>query len=639
MIVHPQQKLARLERQIRQIADSAERAKRFSEFYKVNDHDYLDWIARHLRIVNREGRLVPYQINATNRKFFEEVRRQMKAGRPVRIIMLAPRRSFKSSGPAALGFLMACMRDNYEVRIVAHLKDAAREIFRYVRRFLEEIPEPYRRRIVAQSSERIEFDNHSAITVWSAENVRVGRGLQTHFLHIAEVAYIRQQEDALRGLIRTVPDAPDTVIVLESTPNEHGDLFHQSWIDAVEGRSQYVPLFTSWLDIEEWRREVPLELDGAFRVYVEEGRRIGDDPYEHVDIVHPACRVAMSMLGLTPRERVLVLRHGADFGQILWRRMVLSSPDFRGDEVAFEREYPTSQDDCFIQAGGSVFPVDAVMEYLGHVREPDKGVFVFDSRFRNGVAFRPNPFGNVWIYEHPVEGEEYVIGVDPALGRGVDWNAAVVIKRSDESVVAEVRDQTMAIEFADTVDRLRRYYGKEGDVAPVICEGQIGVAVIMQLEQLDPRGLYYEAQGRGSKRSVAMRRLPGLWMTDVKKRLLISYGIEALHHGECDIPSERLLREMLSFVRNERGTAEARRSEHDDLVMAWLMALYYNRYLPTAAPPPTEKSVYRGRCLLSRMVWDDIMHEREVAASRSEPSSLLQATLGRMMGEYGRIHK
>jgi hypothetical protein len=106
------------------------------------------------------------------------------------------------------------------------------------------------------------------------------------------------------------------------------------------------------------------------------------------------------------------------------------------------------------------------------------------------------------------------------------------------------------------------------------------LAVLITLEEIDPDGLFYQVNRRA-------RRVPGIWMTEPIKRYMISLGIESAR--EADIPSEELVREMKTFLRNERGTAAAQPPYHDDLVMAWLLAVYYNRSLPAVEAQVVEE--------------------------------------------------
>jgi hypothetical protein len=574
IIQRAQKIIAEVERRRRQLAEEAA----VESFYSTEGEHISDWISRNLMIVDPAGELGPFRLNATNRKFFDAFEKQRKEGRPVRIILMAPRRSFKSSGPAALAFWWASSKPNQHVRIVAHRESAADAIFRYVMRFWEELPSRVRRRLKFRHTGYLEFDNHSIITINTAENTKVGRGEHTHFLHVAEVAYIRDPENALRSLLRSVPTTvSDTVVVFESTPNAYGDYFHRMWQQAVEGMSEYEPIFTSWLEIEDWRAPVPRHVAEAFELYKKLGQEVGHDPWDQL-----SAEIA-DVLRFTQRERELVWKYGADIEQISWRRRVMSDPDIGGDDWVFEREYPTHPDDCFVSTSSSVFPVDVLTRVERLTRPGQRGQLVYNPSYRNEVAFQLNAMGgDLMVWEHPQDGVEYVIGVDPALGRNADWNAAVVIRRDNENVVAHLRNRDAPGEFALQVDLLRRYYAcSDGRLGYTICESQTGLAVLITLEEIDPDGLFYQVNRRA-------RRVPGIWMTEPLKRYIISLGIESAR--EADIPSEELVREMKTFLRNERGTAAAQPPHHDDLVMAWLLAVYYNRSLPSVEARVVEES-------------------------------------------------
>ena len=47
----------------------------------------------------------------------------------------------------------------------------------------------------------------------------------------------------MAGIMQAVPDAPGTEVILESTANGMGNLFHQLWQQAETGDGEYESIF------------------------------------------------------------------------------------------------------------------------------------------------------------------------------------------------------------------------------------------------------------------------------------------------------------------------------------------------------------------------------------------------------------
>ncbi|MCH8110414.1 MAG: hypothetical protein IH905_00425 [Proteobacteria bacterium] len=103
--------------------------------------------------------------------------------------------------------------------------------------------------------------------------------------------------------MQAVPDARGTEVVLESTANGMGNLFHQLWQQAETGDGEYEAIFIPWYWQEEYRRSAP------------------------------------SDFSLTPEEDEYSDLYDLDMDQMAWRRAKIT--DLR-DEMLFRQEYPAT---------------------------------------------------------------------------------------------------------------------------------------------------------------------------------------------------------------------------------------------------------------------------------------------------------
>ncbi len=235
---------------------------------------------------------------------------------------------------------------------------------------------------------------------------------------------------------------------------------------------------------------------------------------------------------VTDRERQLV-RLGVTPGQLLWfRHKVADKTQDKADQ-----EYPTDPETCFLVSGRTFFDRSATLKLLAAATEP-----VSRSRY-------------VSTWEPPKPGAAYVISADPAEGVGGDFSGATVYERGTGRHVATLRGQLAPWDFARELAELGRIYN--GAVI-VVERNNHGHAVLQALlrEQKYPR-IFEGRDGR-----------PG-WLTNEVTRTAALDAFEDAHRrGIWTSPDAVVLGEMLKFIINEKGKAEAARGAFDDMVIA-----------------------------------------------------------------------
>lgn len=139
--------------------------------------------------------------------------------------------------------------------------------------------------------------------------------------HNSESAFWEHAEDHMGGIGQIIPNAPGTEIILESTANGIGNLYHRMWQDAVRGISDYEAIFIPWFWEKKYRAEVPQDWspDG--------------DAIEYGQA------------------------YNLDNSQLYWRHRKIVT-DFQGDSSFFDQEYPATPELGFRkQAPESLFRV------------------------------------------------------------------------------------------------------------------------------------------------------------------------------------------------------------------------------------------------------------------------------------------
>jgi hypothetical protein len=93
-------------------------------------------------------------------------------------------------------------------------------------------------------------------------NAYLTNGIVSHncnVIFLDEFAFVQNAHDFYTSTYPVISSGKDTKVIITSTPNGIGNLFHQLWESAVQNRSLYKPLKVNWWDVpgrdEAWMRE------------------------------------------------------------------------------------------------------------------------------------------------------------------------------------------------------------------------------------------------------------------------------------------------------------------------------------------------------------------------------------------------
>jgi len=354
------------------------------------------FLAEHLLLVRgRNGAGVPLIPNQSQ-KTFEE-----RCGR--RNIVLKARQMGITTWTAARFFLRTITRPGTLTVQVAHTQEAAEEIFRIVRRFLDFLPAELREgplRTSRANIRQIIFPlMDSQYKVVTAGDRNAGRGLTVQNLHCSELArWPGDPAETLAGLRAAM--TPRSELIIESTPAGVGDCFYEEWQKA-DATGTIRHFFPWWME-------------PAYRApAVDEG-------------------------SLTCEEQEVRARNGLTLEQIAYRRKIKA--DFRG---LARQEYAESEENCFIASGDSVFELEPIEARL--IEAP------------SAVERRRNGEMEVWL--PPIAGRDYLVAVDPAGGgNSGDYSAIEVLEMETGIQCAEFAGHVGGLELAQLVAQTAREY-------------------------------------------------------------------------------------------------------------------------------------------------------------------------------------
>ena len=521
-----------------------------------------------LKIADKMGRLVPLRYNEQQLALWREVRRQEEAGLPVRIIILKARQIGFSTAVAGMFYYRATHRPLVKAEIVAHKADASTAIFNKMKMFQEESHPVLAPLVKASNAKEMLFENpstdymerrvkpgmRSSIRIETAMDPDAGRSKTIHLLHLSEMAFWPKSADqTMNSLMNAVPPMPGTIVIIESTANGIGGRFYEEWQRAVQGQSPFVPLFFPWYGFTDYSMKP-------------------EDDFEP-----------------TEEEKELIADYGVTDEQLAWRRWCILS-NCSGNIDSFHQEYPTTPEEAFIATGCPVFDVKAIDKAMRVAPDPIKVGRVLDVN-ENGehrAKFQTQARGYLKIWQPPVDGVEYVIGIDVALGvKDGDYSVMEVIRKDTREQVAEWHGHIDPDLLGTEAVFLGRYYNL-ALLAPEV--NNHGIATVNAIRRYRYPRLYRRVKdGQVNDKTTSTY---GWQTTQVTKPKIISMLTRLLRESATKIKSKAALSECLTYVVEEDGRkTSAQIGCHDDRVMALAIAYYVLDYRDYAEEAPQFREI------------------------------------------------
>lgn len=229
------------------------------------------------------------------------------------------------------------------------------------------------------------------------------------------------------------------------------------------------------------------------------------------------------------------------------------------------------------------------------------------------------------IWKAPDPEHFYSVGVDVAEGddsQDSDFSAICVVDCATLEQVAEYQTKQLdPYELADKVNAIGTYYGGKAGQAHVIVEvNNHGLSTILRLKNdlaywnLFSRKMFDHSQFKYVNKV-------GWSTTAMSRPLLVNYARQALRTNPAIIRSRPLFSEMGAFVFTERNKGEARPGEHDDLVFAWMLAIYGRDYSHWTSEEERDGEVPEEEDHPDKWVWKALDQKVIANQRRDDPAA------------------
>lgn len=526
------------------------------ERLRIKD-DFEFWCARCVTIKHKLSGAGPFIPNRPQRRLLAAMERQRAAGLPIRIILLKAR---QWGGTTLILVYMAWMQIVRHVMFNSLLLGHQRLNSHNIKRMLQLLVERYPPEMVEPGDEPPRLGGAGApgvyrltpsgglVVLGSALSEDAARGYDLSMAHLSEVAFwkdsdLHSPEDVVRTVSGTVPMAADTVVVMESTANGTGNLFHTEWERAVRGESDKTPVFVPWYDIALYRDDEVADAAALWEAM---------DDYER-DLWHNG--LTLEMIAWYHRKRREYTAHSLMMA-----------------------EYPTTAVEAFTGTDRCAFSMENLERLREGCRAPEAVGEVLPAAGRDGWK-RPrwddNPRGLTRVWHQPASSHRYVVAVDVGgLAADSDWSVIVVMdaygmeRDATPEVVAQWRGHLPHEMLAWKAVAMAQYYNRallvieSNTLDTGGTEGADG-GLLLPLVARDYRNVYRRDSGA-----------VGFHTNRHTKARAIYLLKERVHLGTYVERDAMTVDEMAVYQELEAGTRwEAAPGRHDDLVMTRAIAI------------------------------------------------------------------
>jgi len=288
--------------------------------------DYPFYAKKCLKIKTKAGAIIPFVFNKAQLHIHKRLEDQKKKTGKVRAVVVKGRQQGASTYISGRYFHQTSLTPGLDAFIMAHISDSTRHLFEMAKRYYENAPPAIVPKIDTLNERRLVFAGiRSGYSVGTAGSAQVGRGLTIQRFHGSEVAFFENTDEITTGILQAIPDVEGTEIILESTANGVGNMFHVMAMAGLgdDPEGDFITIFVPWFWQDEYAKIPP------------------------VDFV------------MTEEEDKLVELYSLNTHQIYWRRRKIIDT-FRGDVWKFRQEYPCSVQEAFVVSGVTLLSAEQV---------------------------------------------------------------------------------------------------------------------------------------------------------------------------------------------------------------------------------------------------------------------------------------
>lgn len=522
-----------------------------------------DFLAKKYKIIDKNGRTVGLEANASQRRIFAVIDAERKAWRCPRINVLKSRRRGISTGVTGFNFHDCYTGNNASGVVMTHLESVTDDLRLQMLYAYNNLPPLAQMPFENNSKDKMGWaHNNAGIRFGSAENPNFSIGRTVRQFHGSEHTRWPNFDTIYKDNLLAVTDSVDAWIILESTAHGTDHPTFDFWEECEKGNERFIPIFLQWWDDED-------ALAPPFASAHEQ-----DETLERIFFEFAEAKDRMQYFfldrGMQPDEAA--------------RRIFFYYQQWvacRRDMLKLQENFPMTAREAFIASGNVFYPMDVV----DRLRTACRNGRLYDPTIRfssihtlvKAEHLTREKDTYLEIFELPDKSEEYIMTADAAMGtQKGDYSCTMVFKKKTGDLVAVTRGRLEVDPFSNIVIDLSNLYN-ECYVAPEAV-GQGGSA-LMELLKYKKFNRLWRRKKPTAKGWQHTSSLEYGWdtnqttrpiMLEQSKRVMRERFNSGAYFGF--IPSAHLLDEMRTFV-DKDGKPQAKKNCKDDMVITWAIGI------------------------------------------------------------------
>ena len=423
---------------------------------------------------------------------------------------------------------------------ITHRQDLLDVFFQTLRFIYKSIPDEYRALLPTPTTDNSNELAFETTPSGQMLNNRIKISLDVRWrtptrLHISEFAFIDPEKQI--KLKNSIDQFRKTKITIETTANGVWNVFYNACMQAKNGNGSYQLLFYPWY-IEE--RNVKALAPGEVMMY--------DD-----------------------NEKQLIENYSLSDEQMNWRREKIHDANALWEDwyKLFEQENPTTIEWAFISSWVTVFDPSGKF----NIKKPIKEI--------------------EWWKIYQTSQDQLLCGIDMAEW-GIKWDfSAISVRNKDMEIVATYKAKVNEEILAKKLDWFFNYKDLWGlYLGSVLPENNVWLAFINQCKVYPWFHERMLVERKNDKMEWEENQIFKYWFrtTQKSKDLIIRQYRWALYSQKIDINAD-IYWEIQTYVYDKRNRPNAIAPNHDDLLMADMICLYWVTTEPNLLTYDEEKTM------------------------------------------------
>jgi hypothetical protein len=465
-------------------------------------------------------------------------------------------------------------KENRSVAIVANRLDTAKdELMNDVVDFIDSCPTWLRPKTGKEASKDGDqfkntqtlkrYDNGSELAAFSSKGLR---GYTPTLLFWDETAWTEKGDKFWTSAYPTLQTGGSAIMV--STPNGLDPVYYKTFTGARKKKNEFFAFELWWFNDPRYNKDLCW--------------------YKHKDKEN---EIKIKDEGWTNEERIKLMDDGWTASSPWFEKEVRNA---NGDMKRIAQELLCS----FLGSGDNFIAED----YLKRIEEEE-----VMAPIRQEYTDL-----NMWIFEDPIPGEEYIVSVDVSPGHGEDFSTVNILKLKENienKVITKYGKEKKIKVRKYAVEQVAEYYGKVSpqQLAEIVYQygrayndgycvvditGGYGAQTVEKLFELGYENIHYSEvthkpsrdrlqgyikQGQktlGDGSVIMVDLIPGFFIGGNRASVLLEMQ-RAIHLEDVVIRSHRLLEELKTFVTvSGNRVADHKRTFHDDSIIGLAVGLY-----------------------------------------------------------------